>query len=276
VEQKVPRNVIPLEEQDRFESEKLWKVVTWALIEGDQRAATEEKTRLEKEQREGTLQHTTANTPWAPKYFETDGTISSWTYKWINLSRFDPKKESLEYESGGRVYSAPPLRLLKPPPEVDEDSNPSSDDDEDEEDMTSFTTVPEASMDLPTTSAFTPQKPSSNAAELVPPAAQLSPKSGENSPPVESDTLRQIRDAMLTQQATIESLTQAVECQKRELLLLQQHHTDISSTLRALATCNTTVESTAGAASNPKIDLTMVICIVLITVCLFLTVAKQF
>ena len=48
---RLQRYTIPFDEQDEFASEKLWVKVTKALIEGDQEAATEDKTRLENNQR---------------------------------------------------------------------------------------------------------------------------------------------------------------------------------------------------------------------------------
>ena len=59
----------PLEEQDDRESEKLWKIVTDALRERDQKTATAEKSRIEDEQRNEAKRRADEGVDWRPRLF---------------------------------------------------------------------------------------------------------------------------------------------------------------------------------------------------------------
>ena len=60
---------VPLENQNEWESEKLWLAVTHAINNDDQVAATEAKTHLEEAQRERAKERKSNNQEWIPKYF---------------------------------------------------------------------------------------------------------------------------------------------------------------------------------------------------------------
>ncbi|CEL59175.1 Protein KES1 OS=Ustilago maydis (strain 521 / FGSC 9021) GN=KES1 PE=3 SV=1 [Rhizoctonia solani AG-1 IB] len=58
-----------LEEMSEWETRKLWKVVAKGIREGDFAAASEDKTRIENEQRQRRKDEATAGTPWQLKHF---------------------------------------------------------------------------------------------------------------------------------------------------------------------------------------------------------------
>ncbi|MCJ1370993.1 hypothetical protein MMC20_002208 [Loxospora ochrophaea] len=64
-----PPLVRPLEEQDDRESQKLWYKTVTALKERNQDAATDDKTRIEDQQREETAQRASEGIDWQPKLF---------------------------------------------------------------------------------------------------------------------------------------------------------------------------------------------------------------
>jgi oxysterol-binding protein-related protein 8 len=59
----------PLEEQHERESERLWKSVTDALHGRDQKVATEEKSRIEDEQRNEAKRRADEGIDWRPRLF---------------------------------------------------------------------------------------------------------------------------------------------------------------------------------------------------------------
>eukprot|EP00727_Mastigamoeba_balamuthi_P005642 m51a1_g1698 putative C-tail anchored protein, PH and oxysterol-binding protein domain (1024) ;mRNA; f:483968-488325 len=141
---RLPRHVIPFDEQDPFESERLWINVTRALIEGDQEAATDAKTAIERNQRESAKQRAELGVQWITKYFDHDHAVGQWTYKWLCTRPFNGAAEAGEYESSGRVYSIPrpgvsaPLLCDAPLAPAEDSSGSSSsvtvDDDDDDDD----------------------------------------------------------------------------------------------------------------------------------------------
>ena len=64
-----PPLVRPLEEQEERESEKLWYRTVQAIKESNHVAATEEKSRIEDQQREETAKRQESGIEWHPKYF---------------------------------------------------------------------------------------------------------------------------------------------------------------------------------------------------------------
>lgn len=58
-----------MEQQNEWESEKLWEKVTLAINNDDQVAATEAKTQLEEAQRERAKERKDMGGEWIPKYF---------------------------------------------------------------------------------------------------------------------------------------------------------------------------------------------------------------
>lgn len=67
--QRLKRFTVPLEKQERNESERKWIKVTEAIASDNQEAATTEKTNLEEEQRKAVADRLESNSPWVPKHF---------------------------------------------------------------------------------------------------------------------------------------------------------------------------------------------------------------
>ena len=67
--QRLKKFTVPLENQNQWESQKLWQNVTIAINNDDQVAATEEKTKLEEAQRERAKERKIMGKDWVPKLF---------------------------------------------------------------------------------------------------------------------------------------------------------------------------------------------------------------
>ncbi|GBM47279.1 Oxysterol-binding protein-related protein 11 [Araneus ventricosus] len=75
------KHVRPLDQQDAFESRKLWQHVTKALIEENYDKATAEKQKLEEEQREEEKKNLESNTEYIGKLFYKENEF--WKYKYL-------------------------------------------------------------------------------------------------------------------------------------------------------------------------------------------------
>ena len=64
-----PPTVRPLEEQDDWESQKLWYKTVQAVKESNHIAATDEKTKIEDKQRDLTAKRQEQGIDWEPRYF---------------------------------------------------------------------------------------------------------------------------------------------------------------------------------------------------------------
>lgn len=91
-----PKIVRTLEQQEDFESQKLWINVTNAIKKRDQKEATVEKTKLEDAQRKTAKERAEE---WAPRLFRKN-TAGEWTYKYINYKPYSPNEETQEEEEG--------------------------------------------------------------------------------------------------------------------------------------------------------------------------------
>uniref|UniRef100_A0A673BCA7 Oxysterol-binding protein n=1 Tax=Sphaeramia orbicularis TaxID=375764 RepID=A0A673BCA7_9TELE len=78
---RLKRQVVQLEQQGQFESERLWQHVTSAIMDRDQLRATQEKFVLEEAQRKEARER--GDKPWIPRLFHQDPVTSEWTYKHI-------------------------------------------------------------------------------------------------------------------------------------------------------------------------------------------------
>ncbi|XP_054706899.1 oxysterol-binding protein-related protein 11-like [Uloborus diversus] len=74
------KHVRPLDQQDTFESRKLWQLVTKALIDEDFVKANEEKQKLEDQQREEEKKRVASNTEYNGKLFYKEN--DAWKYKY--------------------------------------------------------------------------------------------------------------------------------------------------------------------------------------------------
>lgn len=74
-----------MEEQEEFESQKLWTYVTAAIKKKDQREATSEKTKLEEAQRAASRHRKETGEEWHPRLFVKEG--DQWFYKYMKYVR---------------------------------------------------------------------------------------------------------------------------------------------------------------------------------------------
>lgn len=100
--QRIPKIVPPIEEQEEFESQRLWTNVTAAIKKKDQKEATAAKTKLEDGQRATVKIRKDAGEEWEPKLFKFEN--DRWIYKYQNTQPYDPS-EGEEEESGGVIYT---------------------------------------------------------------------------------------------------------------------------------------------------------------------------
>jgi len=75
--QRLPRYTVPMDEQEDFESVKLWRHVSDAIDKEDQHAATEQKSILEEAQRAGARERKANEQIWVPRYFELVNVLSN-------------------------------------------------------------------------------------------------------------------------------------------------------------------------------------------------------
>ncbi|XP_022251437.1 oxysterol-binding protein-related protein 8-like [Limulus polyphemus] len=95
---RLTRYTVPLELQDNYESERLWHKVSEAIAQGDQMAATEEKTVLEKAQRQAAKEKQIKMEKWCPRNFFKDVITGEWIYKYADLRPWDLRNDVVQYE----------------------------------------------------------------------------------------------------------------------------------------------------------------------------------
>ncbi|XP_010170809.1 oxysterol-binding protein-related protein 8, partial [Antrostomus carolinensis] len=81
-QRRLPRYTVKFEEQDDFESEKLWQQVTKAINNKDQTEATQEKYVLEEAQRKSAKERKLKGEEWTCKLFDQDSVTGEWHYKY--------------------------------------------------------------------------------------------------------------------------------------------------------------------------------------------------
>lgn len=97
---------VDYESQEKQESEKLWSLVSEAIADANQAAATREKSVLEDEQRRVHKELDEKQEVWQPRYFELDATSvnpHSWVYKYKDLRPWDQYTDVLQYEYKGVI-----------------------------------------------------------------------------------------------------------------------------------------------------------------------------
>uniref|UniRef100_A0A673KEP3 Oxysterol-binding protein n=1 Tax=Sinocyclocheilus rhinocerous TaxID=307959 RepID=A0A673KEP3_9TELE len=78
--QRLKRQVVQVDQQEAFESERLWRHVTRAINDKDQMRATQEKFVLEEAQRQEARER--AERPWNPRLFTFNSDTNEWHYKY--------------------------------------------------------------------------------------------------------------------------------------------------------------------------------------------------
>lgn len=103
-----------MDEQGEWESAWLWRHVSAAIVNEDQVAATEEKTKLEEAQRAGHKERKEAGTEWITKHFThegitfspVDGTamdVPKYNYKHADIRPWDGRNDLYQYETNYTV-----------------------------------------------------------------------------------------------------------------------------------------------------------------------------
>ncbi|XP_041267192.1 oxysterol-binding protein-related protein 8 isoform X4 [Onychostruthus taczanowskii] len=99
------RYTVKLEEQDDFESEKLWQQVTKAINNKDQIKATEEKYVLEEAQRKSAKERKLKGEEWTCKLFDQDSVTGEWHYKYADTRPWDPLNDMIQFEKDGTIQT---------------------------------------------------------------------------------------------------------------------------------------------------------------------------
>uniref|UniRef100_A0A4W6EKP9 Oxysterol-binding protein n=1 Tax=Lates calcarifer TaxID=8187 RepID=A0A4W6EKP9_LATCA len=94
---RLKRQVVRVEQQGEFESERLWQHVTSAIMDRDQLRATQEKFVLEEAQRREARER--GDKPWIPRLFHQDPVTSEWTYRHLEKASSQPSSCSQNTES---------------------------------------------------------------------------------------------------------------------------------------------------------------------------------
>ena len=100
---RLKRFTVPLEAQGEFESVRLWRHVSKAIGEDDQVGATEEKSKLEEEQRAGARERKATGEEWTPRLFELDpANVQSeqYEYRHADLRPWDDLNDQHQFERG--------------------------------------------------------------------------------------------------------------------------------------------------------------------------------
>ncbi|XP_007561470.1 oxysterol-binding protein-related protein 5 isoform X1 [Poecilia formosa] len=100
---RLKRQVVQLDQQGEFESERLWQHVTRAIRDRDQVRATQEKFVLEEAQRTEAKER--GQRPWIPKLFQEDPDTSEWTYKHLDTRPWDPEACLVQFEKDGVIQT---------------------------------------------------------------------------------------------------------------------------------------------------------------------------
>ncbi|XP_061078388.1 oxysterol-binding protein-related protein 5-like isoform X2 [Conger conger] len=85
--QRLKRQVVQVNQQGQFESERLWSHVTSAIVGREQERATQEKFVLEEAQRKEARER--GDRPWIPLLFTLDPASNEWRYKHADLAQFE-------------------------------------------------------------------------------------------------------------------------------------------------------------------------------------------
>ncbi|CAG0900850.1 unnamed protein product [Darwinula stevensoni] len=103
--QRLKRFLVPLDQQGQWESEKLWLQVSEAIRANNQEWATEEKTKLEDQQRNGAKERKLKGEEWVPIYFEQDRLLGEWVYKHADHRPWDPSTDVCQYEDNYVIHT---------------------------------------------------------------------------------------------------------------------------------------------------------------------------
>ncbi|XP_018008634.1 oxysterol-binding protein-related protein 8 [Hyalella azteca] len=112
-ERRLPRFTVTPEQQGPMESERLWLLVSQAIRNDDQVAATEEKSLLEEVQRSDVRERKAKCEEWQPKYFTQDPLTGAYVYNYADLRPWDPRTDLHQYEYEYRISTKTRHKHLK-------------------------------------------------------------------------------------------------------------------------------------------------------------------
>lgn len=101
--QRLKKRVVPIDQQEAFESERLWQHVTQAINDKDQNRATQEKFVLEEAQRQEARER--AERAWNPRLFTLDADTNEWHYKHADTKPWDPERCLVQFEKDGIIQT---------------------------------------------------------------------------------------------------------------------------------------------------------------------------
>uniref|UniRef100_A0AAR2L5F4 Oxysterol-binding protein n=1 Tax=Pygocentrus nattereri TaxID=42514 RepID=A0AAR2L5F4_PYGNA len=101
--QRLRRQVVQLDQQGPFESERLWQHVTSAITTKDQNKATQEKFVLEEAQRQEARER--GDRPWRPHFFTQNPDTNEWQYKYADTKPWDPECCLIQFEKDGIIQT---------------------------------------------------------------------------------------------------------------------------------------------------------------------------
>uniref|UniRef100_A0A5S6QNA9 Oxysterol-binding protein n=1 Tax=Trichuris muris TaxID=70415 RepID=A0A5S6QNA9_TRIMR len=98
IQHRLQRFDVDLGHQNPFESQKLWMAVSEAIKESDQAKATEEKTKIEDDQRQRARELANMGEDYQPRMFELDSVSGQWLYKHADYRPWDSQNDVVQYE----------------------------------------------------------------------------------------------------------------------------------------------------------------------------------
>ncbi|KAH8388468.1 hypothetical protein KR093_007458 [Drosophila rubida] len=101
---RLTRHLVPMEKQLPTESARLWRLVSEAIANEDQVAATNEKTVLEEAQRAAAKERAENDKQHVPALFELDND-GQWVYKYADLRPWNPSNDVRQYECDFKVLT---------------------------------------------------------------------------------------------------------------------------------------------------------------------------
>ncbi|XP_019398724.1 PREDICTED: oxysterol-binding protein-related protein 8 isoform X2 [Crocodylus porosus] len=104
-QRRLTRYTVKFEEQDDFESEKLWQQVTRAINNKDQTEATQEKYVLEEAQRKAAKERKLKGEEWICKLFEQDLVAGEWHYRYADTRPWDLLNDMIQFEKDGAIQT---------------------------------------------------------------------------------------------------------------------------------------------------------------------------
>ncbi|XP_031438658.1 oxysterol-binding protein-related protein 8 isoform X2 [Clupea harengus] len=102
---RLTRCTVTAEEQNEFESERLWQHVTRAINNKDQTEATNEKFILEEAQRKSARERKAKCEEWNPSLFEQDSITGEWHYRYADTRPWDPLNDLIQFENDGCIQT---------------------------------------------------------------------------------------------------------------------------------------------------------------------------